>query len=411
MYCTNCGAQNDDDAVFCTSCGNALDAPAAIQDAGMASEANSAMEANTPAETNIASEINTFAVGNATSDVYTTVPANTQSDSSSKSKTPLFIGIAVVAVIVVITAAIGIFMFMQNQAKHEAHPVTIQINTAGYSDQDTRIPVRVVGNDLDNKSVDTTFFVNAAGEGIDLPKGTYELSVPASPLTANGILYKDYEPVFSLTLPDDLENGTTVDASQIVIDMEKSTALEQTQEMIDAAYEYAIQDPDQATKAEELRDTANQAHEDAVAAEEAARQAALARQNPSSVNAVNGDVTLKGTLVRRERSTDDTGMGWASVNYVLEFENPVAITYRTASGSIQTETFTWINIGASEVYFADENTDLSNVSEPKFQQYVGKFVAVTGPIFDGGTMHTYGYAQFGECTITVMQLDIRCSSS
>lgn len=370
MFCTQCGTENGDDAAFCANCGNPLKSASADQTA-----------ASEPAP----------------------VPG---SASQHKGKTSRIIGI-VVAALVVVGLIIGVIVWFNfdqaNKARHEAHDVTIVINAPGYSDQDTLIPIRATGTNLDGAAVDEVFFVNASGEGVSLPKGTYDLSVAASPLTADGVLYKDFASKFNIVLPDDLENGAVVDATaQVRIDLEKSTALDETQEMIDAAYNTAIQDSSQVDKANLLVEKAKQAHDEAVAAKQREDELARARQNPASVNATSGSVTLKGKLARQERTTDDTGMGWASVDYILEFDAPVSITYRTSSGGTTTSSFSQIQVESKEIYIAtdpDANAKLGQTVIANLQPYVGQYVAVTGDISSSGTMHTYGAARFGTYSI------------
>lgn len=366
MFCVQCGMKNEDDAVFCSNCGSPMD-----------SEADAA-PSSVPSQEGVA-----------------------VAQSANPNKRTVKIVVLVASLVVVIAVIAGIVLFnhdQANKAKHMPHAVTISFNVAGYTDQDTLIPIRAQGTDLDGITVDELFFVNADGEGISLAKGDYTLSVAASPLTADGILYQDVSTTFDVVVPEDLEDGADVDAkSDVTFDMEKSTALDQTTEMIDAAYDAAVQDPDQVEKADSLVEKARQVHDEAVAAKQREEELARARQNPASVDALNGAVTLKGTVVKQTRTTEETGMGWASVDYLLRFDNPVSITYRAASGSVMTKSFTQIQIDSKELYIAsdpDANANIASATIPELQRYVGQYVAVTGSLSDSGNMHTYGDVRF-----------------
>lgn len=375
MYCTQCGSHNDDSVAFCTSCGKPLresDVAVTQTDGAVASEASHAAPDGAP----------------------------------SGKRTKAIIGIVIAAVVVIALIVCGIVWFnldQANKAMRAPHRVLVTINADGYSAQDTLIPIRATGTDLDGKSVDEVFFVDAAGEGVSLSKGDYVLSVAASPLTEDGILYKDVSATFAVVVSEDLDESADVDArTEVVFDMEKSTALDQTQEMIDKAYELAVQDPDQVDKADALVEKAQQAHDEAIAAKQREEELARARQNPASVNAVNGPVTLKGMVVRQVRTTDETGMGWASVDYLLRFDSPVSITYKASSGETRTSSFSQIQIESTELYIASDpnaNLNIKSKTISKLQPFVGQYVAVTGDIYDGGTMYTYGNARFGNYSI------------
>lgn len=370
MFCPQCGSQNEDDAAFCGNCGNPL------------GNVNAALAQETV--------------------IPIAAPGQDAVAANPGKRTKLIVGIAVAAVVIVALIAGSIVWFNLDQAskaKRAPHSILVTINATGYSDQDTLIPIRATGTDFDGKSVDELFFVNGEGEGVSLSKGEYELKVEASPLTADGILYKDVPATFPVTISEDLDDGAEVDErSEVVIGMEKSTALDETQEMIDAAHDAAVQDPDQVDKADALAEKAQQVHDEAVAAKQREEELARARQNPSSVNALNGAVTLKGKLVRQVRTTDETGMGWASVDYMLQFDAPVSITYRAASGETATNTFNRIQVESTELFYADGSSPDANIASqtiPSLQPYVGQYVAVTGTIHSTGNAHTYGNARFG----------------
>lgn len=144
-----------------------------------------------------------------------------------------------------------------------------------------------------------------------------------------------------------------------------------------------------------MLDKERQALEDSDAQSDEA--AALSGQNPASESASNEAAMLKGTLVRQVRTTEETGMGWASVDYMLVFDTPVTITYRSMTGGSKTGTFTQIQVDSKEVSIAEDpsvDANIDTLTIPQLQQYVGKNVAITGKIVNTENAHTFGEARF-----------------
>lgn len=144
-----------------------------------------------------------------------------------------------------------------------------------------------------------------------------------------------------------------------------------------------------------MLDKERQALEDSDARSD--EEAALSGQNPASESASNEAAMLKGTLVRQVRTTEETGMGWASVDYMLVFDTPVTITYRSMTGGSKTGTFTQIQVDSKEVSIAEDpsvDANIDMLTIPQLQQYVGKNVAITGKIVNTENAHTFGEARF-----------------
>lgn len=237
MICPYCGNEIPDDARFCGACGGTIESPAQI----------AAFDSEVP----------------------TSVPGDAIAPTSNRNKR-LFIITACACAVIVIAAIVFavVWQFIQdgNRRAAQPHRVTVSIQATGYSDNDTRIPVQVTGSTYGNSNVDELFFVNAAGEGIELPKGEYELSIPASPLTQDGVLYKVPSETVSLVVPKETGDDEDVDARESsTVTMEKNTAADESDEDINKAYEYAMKDPEQADQANQLKQKAEQTHAAAVA--------------------------------------------------------------------------------------------------------------------------------------------------
>ena len=60
----------------------------------------------------------------------------------------------------------------------------------GYTEGSTRIPLHVVGTNLDGEVVDQTAYVVGTGAGLQLAQGDYQATVEASPILEDGSLYE-----------------------------------------------------------------------------------------------------------------------------------------------------------------------------------------------------------------------------
>lgn len=239
MICPYCSSENPDDARFCGVCGATTES----------FTQQAAFDSGIPAPES--------------------APVEAAASTPNRNKKIFIITACACAIIVIAAIAFAVvWQFIQdgNRRAAQPHKVTVSIQASGYSDSDTRIPIQVTGSTYGSSNVDELFFVNAAGEGIELPKGEYELSVPASPLTQDGILYKVPNETVSLVVPKETGDDDEVDARESsIVTMEKNTAADESDEDINKAYEYAMKDPEQTDQANQLRQKAEQVHSEAVA--------------------------------------------------------------------------------------------------------------------------------------------------
>ncbi len=333
VICPNCKAEISDDAIFCPKCGQKI-ACSAEHDEPPA-ETTSVMphvpegqsgEQDMPD----APEMSADAV-----DETQVFPEEApQADAAKESKRPRsskkkVVALVLVGILVAGGAAGGAWYYHEQQIeqqrrqeeeraaaldalRHQDHAVTFTIQADGYTTDDSPIPVEITGTDLDGNAVDTTCYIAQDGTGTTLKSGSYKASVVASPLTKSGTLYAvpDTAISFEIPVPDDESlsaDGTSTDTGASdaadadtsdstdgsasdagssdgtiaggTLQLTQLDPINQTSDIIDAAYQAALAGGfDQAT-ADTYRQTATDAHTAAQKAkEEAEAQAALQKK-------------------------------------------------------------------------------------------------------------------------------------
>lgn len=201
--------------------------------------------------------------------------------------------IVVAAVAVAALAGGGVWFYLDQQhqqqvAEQEArrreqeaasalHDVYIDVSGEGWSTDAgaSRLPVRVSGTDLDDTAVDEVQYVDSSGEGVRLRQGSYELSVVASPIAADGAIYQVPDTSIPVEVSTDDPNENIDATSEGSFVLTPIDAAEVTDEQIESAYELAAADDGEgAADADALRDAAVKRRDDAVAEKEAAEAAA-----------------------------------------------------------------------------------------------------------------------------------------
>ena len=125
--------------------------------------------------------------------------------------------------------------------------------------------------------------------------------------------------------------------------------------------------------------------------------------NPTSLDVSGGGkgevATLTGIVTRQNMTPADTGMIWGAVLYYLEFPEPVTITYNGPTGDPETQVFNrilaWSDeanpvANAEDEYYAEHPEEIST----EYDQYLGSTIAVRGHIIDAGTAHYFGSGRF-----------------
>lgn len=165
------------------------------------------------------------------------------------------------------------------QEKDEAiakaeHMVVIKVSGDGWdtSAGASRLPVHVEGTDSKGAKVDEVQYATSDGRGINLRQGNYVLSVPASPIAADGTVFSVSNTQVEVSFTAKDEEGSEIDATgRGGFELTPTDALEVTDEQINKAYEYASKDTtDGAPDADALKAAATKRRDDAVAAKKEA---------------------------------------------------------------------------------------------------------------------------------------------
>ena len=149
------------------------------------------------------------------------------------------------------------------------HMVVIKVNGDGWdtSAGSSRLPVHVEGSDSRGEKVDEIQYATSDGHGINLRQGNYVLSVPASPIAADGTVFSVSNTQVEVSFTTK-EEGSEIDATgRGGFELTPVDALDVTDEQISKAYEYASKDTtDGAPDADALKAAATKRRDDAVAA-------------------------------------------------------------------------------------------------------------------------------------------------
>lgn len=170
-------------------------------------------------------------------------------------RTRVLAGVLVALLLAVVLAVVALMPRGSGQApatsEPEAQPITLTFVTPNYDEStDSKIPLEVRGRTAADAEYDETFYVSPSTPQLEVPAGTYELSLPASPLLATGDVYVLPEPVAL-----DTKAVAGDDAAAPEVAFEVKPAEDVTKEDVDAAKAAAQASGFDAGRVEDLAST------------------------------------------------------------------------------------------------------------------------------------------------------------
>lgn len=306
MICPNCKSEIRDDALFCPLCGKPTGLDATGTDTSLPDEpqADATQVLEPAADATQADAAQVEAASGA--------PAGGKARKHRGPSRKAIVAIVVAGVVAAGAVGGGLYYHQQqveqaererqeeleqeqqraaalDALRHQDHPVTFAIQADGYEAEDGPIPVRITGTDLDGTSVDTTCYVSQDGSGTTLKSGSYEATVVASPLTKSGTLYATPDSPVSFEIPVAEEAGESGAAATPTeggtIQLAALDPLDQTDDVIDAAYQAALDGGLDAGTADAYRQAAVDVRTAAEEAKEEAEAKAAAERRAQDAHA------------------------------------------------------------------------------------------------------------------------------
>lgn len=306
MFCRKCGAEMEGGARFCPKCGlpvaDASEEPLGEfeqmpDDADEASgQLVSVEDEGEPTDSVAASPES--AEGSSTGKVFGLESDSTDADAegavaparSTRSKKPFII--AVIVVVLLVLGGSGYYFGVvaperaREAAEQEAlaaeYVVRVSVSAEGWDTAAgaSRVPLQVKGREERGKKVNKVYYVDSAGAGLKLRRGTYTVIVAGSPIAADGTIYAVPDTEVEVKVDEkSAAKKDGVDATGDAVTLGPVPATDVTDEQIADAKKWAegdkgAADADCTFDVEALATAAAKRRDDAVAAKKAEEEAA-----------------------------------------------------------------------------------------------------------------------------------------
>lgn len=321
MFCRKCGAEMEGGARFCPKCGlpvaDASEEPSgefgqAPDDADEAVEQLVSVEDEGEPTGSVAASPES-AEGSSTGKAFGLESDSADADAegavaparSARPKKPFII--AVIVVVLLILGGSGYYFGVvaperaREAAEQEALAaecvVRVSVSAEGWDTAAgaSRVPLRVKGREERGKKVNKVYYVDSAGAGLKLRRGTYTVIVAGSPIAADGTIYAvpDTEVEVKVDEKSAAKKGG-VDATGDAVTLSPVPATDVTDEQIAAAKRWAEGDKGAADAgctfdAEALATAAAKRRDDAVAAKKAEEEAAKRAEEAKQARTIDTD--------------------------------------------------------------------------------------------------------------------------
>ena len=138
-------------------------------------------------------------------------------------------------------------------ASAQTHEVVVPIVAEGLTDAGGRIPIHVQGTTDRGESLAQESYLSYDGTGLSLPAGTYAIRILESPISYDGALYRVSGDTRSVKVEASGAFAVTPEGPLTCVPM---SALDVTNEQIEAAVTWILRDSERVSAASMLRDAA-----------------------------------------------------------------------------------------------------------------------------------------------------------
>lgn len=321
MFCRKCGAEMEGGARFCPKCGlpvaDATEEPSGEfgqvpDDAGEAVEQLVSVGDEGEPTGSVAASPES-AEGSSTGKVFGLESDSADVDAegavaparSTRPKKPFII--AVIVVVLLVLGGSGYYFGVvaperaREAAEQEAlaaeYVVRVSVSAEGWDTAAgaSRVPLRVKGREERGKKVNKVYYVDSAGAGLKLRRGTYTVIVAGSPIAADGTIYAVPDTEVEVKVDEkSAAKKDGVDATGDAVELGSVPATDVTDEQIADAKKWAEGDKDAADAgctfdAEALATAATKRRDDAVAAKKAEEEAAKRVEEAKRARTIDTD--------------------------------------------------------------------------------------------------------------------------
>lgn len=321
MFCRKCGAEMEGGARFCPKCGlpvaDASEEPLGEfeqmpDDADEASGQLVSVEDEGESTGSVAASPES-AEGSSTGKVFGLESDSADADAegavvparSTRPKKPFII--AVIVVVLLVLGGSGYYFGVvapecaREAAEQEAlaaeYVVRVSVSAEGWDTAAgaSRVPLQVKGREERGEKVNKVYYVDSAGAGLKLRRGTYTVIVAGSPIAADGTIYAVPDTEVEVKVDEkSAAKKDGVDATGDAVTLGPVPATDVTDEQIADAKKWAEGDKGAANAgctfdAEALATAAAKRRDDAVAAKKAEEEAAKRAEEAKQARTIDTD--------------------------------------------------------------------------------------------------------------------------
>ena len=338
MFCPHCGTTIPDNARFCGVCGGEI--PSGSPDAADAAQPTQPVQPSQPAQ-------------------------------APSRKKPIII--AAVAVVLIALIAVGGYFGYQHFGGATEYSVEFTLTIQGQdADSTMPVPIHVTGTDSEGNQVDQKFVADGLSAKTEqLPRGSYTIEIPASPISSDGTMYAIDSATATLEITEDGCEAPTIPALTALDDSQM------TPDMIEASYNTLVEYGCEAEQAQGLKDAATTRYETWKQEEEEKEELAQYAQPDGSYSASPlqwVEYVGEGEAVQ---GTYGTHVSIDSASMLLTMRTPDQTTTFKIGDNVKCT-----NAGAETSLGAISDTISSNLAKRKTQ---------AGPLTTEGRLTAYVY--------------------